>query len=562
VRQTAIVAQRRDGDPRERYCMVRELGRGSMATVWLAHDRVRGHRVALKRALTPSATGLLRLKREFRIIAPLRHRNLVRLYDLWSDEDDAFFTMEVVDGDDLQRLLRERFPSLSAAAKVRFTVDMATQVLAALGFLHRRGVVHRDVKPSNVMLGVRGTFKLVDFGLLAPVDDRSAVSLDRRGAGTRSYVAPEQARGEPPTPASDMYSLGTVLFEMAGGLAGESQVLDRLCDALLQPDHRCRPDAYSALGLLGEPGRLPASPPQARVPSAPAGDQEVERWLASRLEGVADGAFDVAIVATPAGRGASGVLGWASDWARRAGGLVLGGGGRPGEHVAYNVLDAAVDALASVLLDTLSDADLGRDLALASTAFPVLAGRRRSAAPVSRSRAFDALIRILASLAGAGGVYLLIDDFDRADDQSLAFVDRLLERRPAGVALVAHLDTAAAQPSLRAWLDDHGRIVRRQLACSTRSTLVWSADGDRSARPNQRGLPTGVVAGRSATIAMRTGRQLAKPQDARELGQGRGDVPAVGAERHGQSVRRLLLGGGRLDERELKNATLLRAARR
>ncbi len=94
----ATPAPRSDGGLRARYRHVRDLGHGSMGSVWLAYDAIRRRHVAVKRLLSPSATGVLRLKREFRVIAPLRHRNLVRLHELWTDEDGPFFTMEFVDG--------------------------------------------------------------------------------------------------------------------------------------------------------------------------------------------------------------------------------------------------------------------------------------------------------------------------------------------------------------------------------------------------------------------------------------------------------------------------------
>jgi serine/threonine protein kinase len=563
-----------DCEGRTRYGLVRELGHGAMGAVWLAYDRVLRRPVALKRLLASSAIGILRLKREFRVIAPLLHRNLVRLYELWSDEDVSFFTMEFIDGRDLRFVLLHELSSLSVSDRVRFALDLATQILPALGFLHARGVIHRDLKPSNLML--------VDFGILASIDDERAVSFDRRGAGTPPYVAPEQARGEPPTPASDMFSMGVLLVEtIVGGLGhhsvdhldsdGMRRCLDRvhpepprdlavLCDALLQWDHKQRPDARSALAALAGRGTpLPRAHPSACMrPGASAGPDEVKEWLAPLIDHVADAAFEVAIVEEDARGARAALLRWAHDVALRSGGLVLVGGGQPREHVAYNVLDTAIDALASILLETVMDAELARDLSLASTAFPVLAGKRSSSSTVSRSRAFDALIRILASLAGAAGVYLLVDDLHRADSQSLAFLDRLLERRPAGVAVIATL--GADKGSVRSWLDAQLRIVRCRVAAST---SVWTLERHRSSRAHLTGFDGNVtLAGRLDGLSTQAGRQFAKPEDAHELRQGGGDVPAIRAKGHGQPVGRLLLGGGGFDEGEPQNPTLLVAARR
>jgi serine/threonine protein kinase len=615
VSRTGKPAPYRFADEPMRYRLISELGHGSMGTVWLAYDIRRQQDVALKRLIAPSATGILRLKREFRVIAPLRHPHLVRLYDLWDDGGGPFFTMEFIDGQDLRVVLTDHVSSRPPPDRIRFALDFATQILPALEFLHAHGVIHRDLKPSNLMLSIEGVFKLLDFGILVSLDEREASSFDRRGAGTPPYLAPEQARGEPPTPASDMYSFGVVLAEMMlGGLVARGctpgaaihsdrdrirrelpRDLAHLCEALLDEDSHLRPDARATLGALIRPNAPPPpsvdreneashdfspdpddnhdpdpnfdlSPdhnhdPDPNFDLSPdpvhdlSPDPEVTDWLAPRLEEVADGTFDMAVVE---GDGHARVIRWARDVARNAGGLVLVGGDQPDEHVRYNVLDSAIDALAAVLLETLSDAELARDLALASTEFPVLAGKRASGERVSRSRAFDALIRILASLAGAGGVYLVIDDLQKADAPSLAFLDRLLERRPSGVALVATLDPGAETSAARHWLDAQRRMAREPLARAT----VWSFHAGSSPRTGRGGHgDVGGGPGHVAARSTRARRQLAKPENAGELGQGGRDIPAIGAKRHGEPIGDLLLRGGRLDEREVDHATLPLATR-
>jgi eukaryotic-like serine/threonine-protein kinase len=508
VYRPAAQGPKTDHDARTRYRFVRELGHGSMGVVWLAYDCVRRQQVTLKRVRTPSPTGLLRLKREFRVIAPLRHRNLVRVYDLWSDEEGAFFTMEFIEGQDLRFLLRDKFPSLSLSERMLFALDLAKQILPALGLLHRHGIIHRDLKPSNLMLGVDGIVKVVDFGLLASLDEERVESLDRRGAGTRAYMAPEQARGDPATPASDMYSLGVLLFQMTVGRfprEGEAsdclehvtaslrpvlpKELARLCEALLQRDPHLRPDAPSALAALTDPGALSpcgCGPPVDRRPrGSPVDQDDVEQWLAGRLERVGDGLFEAVVLEGPRRSGKSAMLRRTHEFAHGLGGLVLVGRGRREEHVEYNVLDAAIDALASLLLETPLDAELASDLALASATFPVLAGKRTCNGPGARPQAFDALIRTLASLAGASGVYLLIDDLHWADASSLAFLDRLLVRRPAGVGLLAALGTGARGSAAAQWLDAQQGITRRKLT-HLAETLAPVAQAHRRRRAPQR----------------------------------------------------------------------------
>ena len=438
-------------EEKPRYRWLRELGRGAEGIVWLAYDRVREEPVAAKRLRAPSPTVLLRFKREFRVIAPLRHRHLVRLFDLWSDSNGHFFTMEPIDGQSLGAALRQR-KHCSLSEKIRFAVDVGRQVLSGLAFLHSRQIVHRDIKPSNLMLGADGIVRLIDFGALAAPGYLAATRLDRSPVGTPPYRAPEQTRGEDATPASDLYSFGVLLLQMttedsSGGLPDK---LATLCEGLLRDDPRLRPDVPFALAALGATnvtriGRAPQNLPV----GLPLDD--IRARLADWRERVSDGLFGAALVEGPRGSGKTTTLRWLQDFVHDLRGVVLTARPRPQEHVVCNALDAAIDALAGALLEVPMDAELAHDVGVASEAFPVLAGRYAKRSVTDRSRAFDAVIRILGSLVGIDGLYLLVDDMHLADDESWAFFDRLIERRPAGVGLIAALRTDARRLGLSAW---------------------------------------------------------------------------------------------------------------
>jgi hypothetical protein len=189
------------------YQLVRRIGRGAMGEVWLARH-VRTHGIAAVKVLrdgSPRTRERMRrfFARERRAVARLSHPNIVQLFDLGAD----YIAMRYIDGPTLARRLAT--PISPAAA-----LDITLQIAAALGHAHSRGVVHRDVKPSNILLDSIGNAYLADFGLAALLDDADAA--EDRG-GTPQYMAPEQARGQPAGPAADQFALGIVLAEMLAG---------------------------------------------------------------------------------------------------------------------------------------------------------------------------------------------------------------------------------------------------------------------------------------------------------------------------------------------------------
>src|SRR5690606_16634381 len=210
-----------------RYELHRRLGRGGMAEVYLARDLLLDRPVAVKvlfPALATDAGFVERFRREAQAAANLQHPNIVSVFD-WGEANGTYFiVMEYVEGHTLADTIREE-GRLHPDRAAEITADIA----AALGFAHRNRVVHRDVKPGNVLLTRDGGVKVADFGIARALSDSTDQSLTKTGSvmGTATYFSPEQARGAPVDPRSDIYSLGVVLYEMTTGhppFAGDSAV--------------------------------------------------------------------------------------------------------------------------------------------------------------------------------------------------------------------------------------------------------------------------------------------------------------------------------------------------
>jgi eukaryotic-like serine/threonine-protein kinase len=194
-----------------RYELVRPLGHGAMATVDLAHDVELDRPVALKRLAENLARDedlRRRFLREARLAARLAHPNVVRVFDVGEDDGRPFIAMEYVEGETLAELSARRGPLPAAEA-----ATLGMQACAGLAAAHAAGLVHRDVKPQNLLLGVNGVLKLGDFGI-AVGHEGTRLTLAGTVLGTVGYLAPEQARGEQVTAAADIYAVGAVLYEL------------------------------------------------------------------------------------------------------------------------------------------------------------------------------------------------------------------------------------------------------------------------------------------------------------------------------------------------------------
>jgi serine/threonine-protein kinase len=230
-----------------RYELLRPLGHGAMATVDLARDAELDRPVALKRLAENLARDddlRRRFVREARLAARLAHPNVVRVFDVGEDDGRPFIAMEYVEGETLAELVARRGPLAPAEA-----ASLGVQVCAALAAAHAAGLVHRDVKPQNLLLGRDGVLKLGDFGI-AVGHGGTRLTLEGTVLGTAGYLAPEQARGEQVTAAADIYAVGAVLYEL---LTGEP------------------PRSVSTLAELGAADGFEPPDVAARAPSAPPG---------------------------------------------------------------------------------------------------------------------------------------------------------------------------------------------------------------------------------------------------------------------------------------------------
>ncbi|GGY06382.1 serine/threonine-protein kinase [Streptomyces djakartensis] len=198
-----------------RYRLDVEIGRGGMGEVWRAYDEMLARPVAVKLLLPQDtdATAASRFRLEAQTAGRLNHPNVVGVLDFGEYDNRLYLVMELVDGDSLAGVL-----SASGALPAERVAALAAQAAAGLAAAHAQGIVHRDVKPANLLLDAHGTLKIGDFGIARFLDDPgAALTATGQIVGTGLYLAPERALGRPAGPASDMYSLGCVLYQLLSG---------------------------------------------------------------------------------------------------------------------------------------------------------------------------------------------------------------------------------------------------------------------------------------------------------------------------------------------------------
>jgi len=259
-----------------RYRILRKLGSGGMANVYLAEDEELGRRVAIKILNDKHANDesfVERFRREAKHAAGLSHPNIVSIYDRGEAEGTYYIAMEYLEGRSLKELISSRGPAPVATA-----IEHTRQILAALRVSHRTGVIHRDIKPHNVLVDGEGRLKVTDFGIArsGPSQMTEAGSI----VGTAQYLSPEQAQGAPVGESSDLYSVGIVLYELLTGevpFSGESpvEVAMKHLSRVPAPPSRLRPELPHDLDLIVM--RALAKDPDERYRSADEMDADLAR---------------------------------------------------------------------------------------------------------------------------------------------------------------------------------------------------------------------------------------------------------------------------------------------
>jgi hypothetical protein len=278
---------------KDRYRLERTLGRGGMAAVWLGHDEVLDRPVAVKVLSDTIASDpgfVARFRREATTAAGLSHPNLVGVYDFSEEGERPYLVMQFVPGENLAQRL-ERGQGVDCD-------KLARELLDALAHIHDVGILHRDVKPANIIVEPEGTAKLIDFGIALP---RDATSLTSTGLvlGTERYAAPEVMEGRPATERSDLYSLGVVLGKCEGQC---SRALGDLVESLIVKDPRGRPaSARQALVQLGRRDPVADEPTQAFEPTS-----HRSRWGAAALLALVAALGVIALLALNGGDGNDG----------------------------------------------------------------------------------------------------------------------------------------------------------------------------------------------------------------------------------------------------------------
>jgi len=242
--------QRLSSEDKERYTVEAQLGKGGMGAVYLAQDKRLKRTVALK-ILPPELADdeklRLRMIREAQAVAQINHPNVVSVFDVGGERDNTYISMEYVEGSTVRKLLEEK-----GQLQPQECIELLLQVTEGLGYAHRKGIIHRDMKPENIMVATDGTAKIMDFGL-ALIQGVTRLTMPGAVSGTWSYMAPEQVGGrEELGPPADVYALGCVAYELLTGsppFTGDNAGIQHLSQ-IPTPLREIRPDIPSQLAAV------------------------------------------------------------------------------------------------------------------------------------------------------------------------------------------------------------------------------------------------------------------------------------------------------------------------